>query len=265
MYTIHRADGERDLVLERGLSQLETEFAVLRKSVLTKGEALDPRQHFMICAFIAAIDNRTPARRNHWGNMWNEMRERGESLIARYNAATPEERGRMISLHSGIGSPSRTGFTHDEVKALAANPLQCMLPPLIQCLTPLLLKLDLAIFETKDDLGFITSDNPCVWFDPEACKRPPMSQAASLGSETIEITLPISPTQCLYMNRKGFYGYLSAPLPFVDEINRRTLFEADQFFVVHKEMLKATWFDPGVEPKDSWRNRHPHNETTDEP
>ena len=56
--------------------------------------------------------------------------------------------------------------------------------------------MNLTVFCTNDDLGFIASDRPCVWFDPEAFKKLlPFNQPA-LGSRTIEVTMPLSPNHC---------------------------------------------------------------------
>jgi predicted CoA-binding protein len=143
-------------------------------------------------------------------------------------------------------------LNYEQVKAISETPLQEMLLPMIRVSTPLLLKLDLSILSTTDVLGFITSDNPCVWFDSEAYKRPPFYRGPALMYETIEITLPVSPRQSICLNRKGIKDYLAIPGLIVDEINRRTRFLAERFFVARKNQKKEIWFDPGVEPEDSW-------------
>jgi hypothetical protein len=123
---------------------------------------------------------------------------------------------------------------------------------LITAVTPNLFVLDFAVFTTDDDIGFITSDNPCVWFDPAAYKRPPMYRAPALMYETIEITVPISPHQCLAFNRRNIKGYIDVNQKMVDEINRRARFNCDEYTVVRKKYKKDMWFDPGEEPEDSW-------------
>jgi hypothetical protein len=59
MYTIIKPDGERDLVLEHGLSQLENDFACLRKNKLSKHLPLTASDRVVICAFMAAMHTRT--------------------------------------------------------------------------------------------------------------------------------------------------------------------------------------------------------------
>jgi uncharacterized protein DUF4238 len=67
MYTIRGvADGERNLVLEHGLSGLESEFVTIRDAKLARQEGITAREHFMLCAFIAAAQARTPAQRDRF-------------------------------------------------------------------------------------------------------------------------------------------------------------------------------------------------------
>ena len=81
--------------------------------------------------------------------------------------ATPEERIQT----SGISSvfSKEKGLSYEDVRALHEKPMQNMLPSFINVESHLLCKLDFAVLYTEDEIGFITSDSPCVWFDPEAC------------------------------------------------------------------------------------------------
>ena len=139
---------------------------------------------------------------------------------------------------------------------LAEKPLQNMLPAVIGVLTPLLCRMDLAVYSTTDEIGFIASDAPCFWFDPEAYKRPPMYRNPGLMYKSIEITLPVSPQQCIILNRQGVSGYLPVPQWRVDDINQKTRFCAEEYFVVRVNQKRDVWFDPGVEPDDSWEKTH---------
>ena len=252
MYTIHRADGGRDLVLEHGLAGLESEFVMIRDTKLSKGEKLTAREHVMLCAFIAASRARTPAQRDHHAGQWAEMREMMERMIEWGKTATPEQKRAAGSIARGSGPR----LDYEDVRRLAEKPMQTMLVPLIQAETPLLVPLDRLVLNSVGP-GFITSDHPCVWFDPEAHKRPPFYQAPALIYESIEITLPVSPRQLVLLNRRGLSGYRDVPERAVDELNRRTRFQCAEYFVSSSNATKPIWFDPGVEPEDSWRKRNP--------
>ena len=94
----------------------------------------------------------------------------------------------------------------------------------------------------------ITSDAPCVWFDPEAYKRPFLYRAPGLAWPTIEVTLPVSPKQVLLMNHAGLNRYFKVPPHIVDELNRRTRGHADEYFVVQRNEARPIWYDLGTPP-----------------
>lgn len=262
MYTIHRADGSRDLILEHGLHQLENEFTKIRNKKLNYGRPLDQTERVLLCAFTAAAQIRTPSSREHHRKQWERPLRMMEDMMAWSKTATPEQKRQAAATHLP-SSNSKGGMTYEHVKQLHAKPIQTMLFPMIQVTTPLLCKLDLAILVNEDETGFITSDHPCVWFDPESYKRPPFYRAPALMYKTIEITLPLSPSHCLFLNRQGISGYVDVNLQVVDDLNRRVRFEAEEYFVVRKNTKHDYWFDSGVEPDDSWDKQHAKRKQND--
>lgn len=255
MYTIHRKNGERDLRLEHGLQQLETKFARIRRKILQRHRELSPDERFWVCVFIAAIHSRTKATRDHWKKNWKRPLEKMENLIEWEKTATHEEKKRMALFScSPISSPKET-LSYEQIKELYENPLQRMMPSMIDVLAPRLYHLNMAIFCTSNSPGYITSDYPCVWFDPEAYKRPPFYRAPALVYPTLEITFPISPSQCIVLSRHDYIGYINSPENIVNEFNRRTRFYANEYFVVNSNTKNTFWFDPGDEPTDSWEKK----------
>lgn len=252
MYTVRCPDGERNLVLEKTLSHLESDFCALRESKLSRGDPLGLADRALLCMFAAAMQSRTPTARQHVGAFWSQVREMGRALAEWGKTATPKQR----QAASMPRSERSQAIPADLVESLATSPLQTSMTTSIGVQTPLLLALDLAIFGTEAP-GFITSDNPCIWFDPEACKRPPAYQGLGLAYPTIEVTVPVSPRQILVLNRGGYRGYLRAPDVLVNEFNRRTRFGCREHFVNNVNAIHPFWFDPGVEPEDSWRKRNP--------
>lgn len=119
------------------------------------------------------------------------------------------------------------------------------------------MQLDLVVFTTTASPGFLTSDNPCVWFDPDSYRRPPLYQGAGIASPGIEITLPVSPDQLLIFQRGGLNGYFPVTEHAVDQMNRRTRFGCAEYFVANANTTRPIWFDPGEEPEDSWGKLHP--------
>ena len=249
IYTIKSSDGKRDLVFEHGLNQLETEFVKIRRTKLGKLSSLDVVEHMKICAFVGAMKVRTPAMRDHHKKQWGEALEMMEDMKEWAQTATVEEKIQASSISSG---GSGKGFNYEQVKSMHENPLQETLLPMIGTMAHLLSKQDFAILYTSDKPGFITSDEPCVWYDPEAYKRPPMFRSPGLWSKTLEIILPISPEQCLLLNRFGMKGYIPAPQLLVDELNKRVINYSKNHFIVRSKTKKEAWFKVDPEPEDSW-------------
>ncbi|WP_169120010.1 DUF4238 domain-containing protein [Aromatoleum anaerobium] len=259
MYTTFGKNGERDLILEQGLSQLEMEFTRIRNSKINYGRDLTPDEHILLCAFTATAQARTPANREHQRKQWERPLRMMERMTEAVANMTPDTKERFIASQPPRSVNSKGSIGYEEVKQMHENPLQTLLYPMIQATTPLLCKLDMAFLVSNDEIGFITSDHPCVWFDPDSCRRPPMYRGPALMYETIEITVPLSPTHCLLLNRQGMNGYIQVQPNVVHEVNRRTRFEADEYFVVRRNVKLDHWFDRGREPEDSWDRLHPRS------
>ena len=248
MYTANR-DGDRDLRLEHLLWRLEYAYVRLLRNKLTDGELLTEAEHRLVCMYIAAAHARTPRRREHWRDQWQRPLTLMDELAERLKDASVEEKramGRISSISSG---PT---FSREQVRAVVAQPLQSLLVPELRTIGPLLAKLDFAVLQTDDDVGFIASDHPCVWYDAESYKRPPMHRAPALMYPTIEITFPISPSQCILLNRMRLAGYCKVGSLELDTINRRTRFMAGKHFVVRKNKTNPVWFEEVEEPEEPW-------------
>ena len=255
MYTVWDEYGGRNLVIEHGLAGLEDQFSMIRNKKFKRNQGLDRSEHLLICIFISAIHARTKSQLQHIADQWRRPLEMMDKMAEKMKTATEEEKRSMASISSLSSSSEKDGFTHDQVRKMVEYPARTMLVPMIQVEAPLLSKLDFAVFYTDTTPGFITSDRPCVWFDPKAHTRPPFYRGPALMYETIEITLPISPTQSIYLNRQGINGYQYLPESVVKELNRRVRFHASEYYVVNQDFVDDSWFDPGKEPEDSWEKQ----------
>jgi hypothetical protein len=260
LYTIHLADGSRDLHLEHGLHELENRFAQIRDKKLNKRERLSPGDRAFLCAFVAAAHFRTPRVRDHWASQWGGLLQKFDRFAENAKSATAEQRRAMTGV-SRSGS-SKGSFTREHLTQLAERPLQTMLAPYVSQLTPLLVKMSIEVQFTDDPIGFITTDAPCTFFDPQGYKRPPFYRDG-LGSETTEVTLPISPSKCLLFNWRGLDGYREAPDWWVHELNRRHIAHCDEYFISRSPTTNPYWFQILEPPDDAWEKKHPVSDGDD--
>ena len=238
-YTIKGADGSRDLTLEQGLCQLESRFVGILNNKFSNEETLSQDEHLYVCGFMAAMIARTKAQREYLKGYWGGLLKDLDGMINRRRQENPNARIILDRLPDdrNIGS-----LTYADVREAAEKPLQTLMLPLIDSITPRFLRLDYVIFTTDDDPGFITSDNPCTWADPKRQELPPMFQNQPTLRKSTEISLPISPRQMICLNLNGMRGYIKANDKIVNMANARTRVNALEFFVVNANVKKREWF-----------------------
>ncbi len=251
LYTIIMPDGTRDLQLERGLTGLEQAFCKIRRDFLDHRRSLPTVRHAKLMVFVAAMHARTPAMRDHHGKFWKDARSLGEELMASVKNRTPDDK-RRIANHAVTSSEESLSFSYEQVAKLAENPMQSMLEPFIRAEAPRLVQMEAKVLCTEADPGFITSDAPVVWFDPEWYRKPPMYQSPGFLDPKLEITIPISPRQLLLLTH-GDSGltYLDVPDLMVSEVNHRTRFHCHEEFVVRRNYQESRWFEVGEIPDDA--------------
>jgi hypothetical protein len=246
MYTIN-IEGERDLSIETSLSILESEFSRVRRDTIESREVITPYDRLVLCAFTSAMYSRTLGSKDRWKPFWDEVAQKSRMIAKWSESATPEQRaaiGPMLPVDRNNASVMTIG----EIEELAEDPVKSLLPAHLATLPPLLFKIDLVIIETSTAPGFITSDDPCVWFDPELHKRE-YPRGPALISPSIEIHLPVSPKFCLLFNRRGENGYLQLANygPTVDsgvvaEANWRTRKKSRDYIVSNQSKVYWDWF-----------------------
>lgn len=246
-YTIRSASGERDLVLEEGLSQLESEFARVREIKITRRKPLSHDDRMIICAFIAATRVRTKANRERMRELWQQVLAKMDTMAEWAKTATEEQREAASATLRPSAQDSY--LTYEEVKQIVDQPIQSFLADSISVETPLLLKLDMVVVETSTSPGFITSDDPCVWYDPQGYTRPPPLRGPALMYPSIEIAFPVSPNFMVLLNRQGIHGQIrlakygtAKDQEVVDRTNWRTRTHAHEHFVVNRKIKRESWF-----------------------
>ena len=201
------------------------------------------------------MHSRTPSRRDHFMGFWNEVLGMGEQIERQMKVATPEERRRAAS--AAAPGADRHTMSIDDVRKITASPMQHTLGPLMAAEFPLLTRLRCFVLCTASEIGFITSDAPVVWFDPEWHRKPPLYRSPSFSDPKLEITLPLSPMQMLVLkhgeaNTQRLVEYVEVPDKAVTELNRRTRFQCDKEFIVRIQRTEPRWFEQGTMPADAW-------------
>jgi len=227
MYTIHRSDGSRDLKLEQALSHLESRFARIRRDKLSSKSPLSGEEKILICHFVAAMRARTAAQRNHQKKHWGEVLLMMDSLAEQWLGASKTS-SKPLSNSPNAAISNKGTINHEQVQELANQPLQQTMGPMVRAQVPHYMSMNMAIICTERKPGFITSDDPLVWYAPD--------KVPGLIYDTIEVTLPISPRQLLFISRKdNLEGYVDINEKIeIDRLNLRTWYFCDKYFVVNE-------------------------------
>ncbi len=229
-YTIKLPNGQRNLLLEDTLAGVEDGFVrVLRR--VRRQDRLNALDRARLCVFATAMLTRTTAFGEHWTKQFQELHEQVLALEKAHNAepTTSKQTARFVE--------------QAQQRVIATS---------LKTAAPLLFRMPLTILVTQDQLGFITSDNPCVWFNPKWYRLPPFYRSPGLAQEDIEVTLPLTPHHLLLISHRSYPLYLPVKQKTVDELNRRTRFFCTEEFVSWKGETRPYWFDPGKEPEDTW-------------
>lgn len=235
-YTIHLPDGGRDLALEHGLDTIENNFCQIREKRIEQRVTLRADEMDWLCAFIAAMHIRTKPQRTALQQQWGHVLRVAEDLQAGLDRMTPEE-SRKYHPPTVLSKSTGPSLSVGQVKQIAAKPIQHMLLSVVEQELPILNQMNLTIFTADDDPGFITSDFPCIWFDPASRRRPPM-----LRSESIEVTMPISPRSLALLSWQDFPLYQQASIGFLDNANRTQQIACDEYLIVKRNVVKSEWF-----------------------
>lgn len=226
-YTVYSESGERQLHIEHTLDKVEAEFSKLRKEKLLLNLPLDFNDKLAICKFLATMHNRTVSKIDHIKTMFEPLFDKLKKIAINTNATTTEELKVTICSKSGDIISS---ITMDEIDEITKNPLDHIMSTFIEHEIKTIIKLDMAIFYSNNNSAFITSDNPCVWYAPD-------EESPELNNKLLNIILPISPTHCILLNKKGLNGYIDTDtnLPTIDSINEIIYDASEKVYIANNE------------------------------
>jgi hypothetical protein len=232
-YTIKLPNGERDLTIEKTLGGIENEFIQILPRIRRR-EKLNIVHKAKLCVFVAAMHTRSKAQGEHFKQFHQRLHDQVVALEKKHNS-----------------SPTTSLETAELVEQTFPNLVETG----VKVMAPMLFQMAMTIMCCTDDVGFITSDTPCVWFNPEIHKLPPFYRSPALGQAEIEVTMPLTPHHAVLITHHHEYpAYSMLNAGAVDEMNRTTRFHCNEEFVSWKGVSKPYWFERGKEPEDRWEN-----------
>lgn len=220
-YTVFKADGKRDVELEKRLSKIEGDFISVRDKKLFNNEPLSDMEHQELITFIALGFARTKWHKESQTKLWEDY----ERLISRI-------------------IPEIEGTEFHKKKELQAQPLPYFLFHFLEIVLPYLNTLKLSIYHTANISGFITSDNPCLWLDPTLFETDAPITFFGIGSPSLNIIMPISPQRVVILSKEWPEGYFSVEnMPeFIDDINAMMVSFCEEAIINNSRDMNEYWF-----------------------
>ena len=189
---------------------------------------------------------RTKKARDHWIEQYESVVNSSDRIIDMTKDMGPSERQRMFASLDASEGTHGASMSIDEFRDLARNPLPSHLDSVPELAIILHRTYTFLVLVSAGSKRFLTSDAPCVWYDPAANQSP--SRAGGLSSPTMEITLPVSPELMLYYGPKhkmpvrqsGVYLHVLDDA-ILDELNKRTVLWADESIVSSTHDANEPW------------------------
>ncbi len=219
-YTLKVKDGGKDYAIEKTLSQVESEYSLVFERKIKQHLPLDDYEHVVLCAFVAAMLQRTAKQKKNIEGFMEQVIEQLESI----------ERAHGMPLKASVE------WRREQQDAHKISLMQA-----IQEITPILAKMNLAFLCADRSVSFITSDAPCFFFNSQLQWQ--QFYGPGLGQRYVEVRLPLSPDVSVCFSwANNLRGYLGINQDLVHECNRMVFGHADAYFIANSPELKRRWF-----------------------
>lgn len=221
-YTVYDENGERNLDLEHYLKRIEDDFLVARRQI-TQHKPIADREFKSLVFFIASTFARTKFHKREQTEIWLEL----------------------LEIYRRLDFQKRNPELYKQVERLQSQPMPYHILNFVNITVPVLMRMNLTVWETSGDNEFITSDNPVLWLDPSLfLKNTPIS-FFGLGSPLLDIIMPISPNFAVQLTWTGpeKYASIDTEPQAIDEINKLVVIFSDEFVVLSHNEPKQYWFE----------------------
>jgi hypothetical protein len=144
LYTFRGKDGAKDYTLEKTVSQIESEYASVFDKKISRKLPLDELEHVVLCAFVAAMLQRTLKQKANIEALIDSLISMTEKTEQAHGLAPKES----LVLKQAKDDAHRVSIVQS-----------------VPDITKILVKMNLAFLCANGRGSFITSDAPCFLFN----------------------------------------------------------------------------------------------------
>jgi len=220
LYTFEVKDGTKDYVLERTLAQIESDYATVFERTISRKVPLNEYEHAVLCAFVAAMLQRTVKQKKHIEGFLDQLIAKTEHL-ERVHDARPK--------------------TSTELREAKEDAHKVSIVQSLPAISGILMKMNLAFLCANRSGSFITSDAPCFLFNAELQWQ--RFYGPGLGQKHVEVQMPLSPeisVEFSWVN--NVRGYLEVGPDRIHECNRAVFGHSYEYFIANSPRVKRRWF-----------------------
>lgn len=220
VYTFKGKDGGKDYVLEETLAQIEGDYAAVYERAISRKVPLNRKEHAILCAFMAAMLQRTLKQKQNIEDFFDRLRTTVENMETAHKI--PPQLSRQLAQEK-------------------ENAHKMMIAQTLPYIASILEKMNLAFLCADWSSSFITSDAPCSLFNPELQWQ--RFYGPGLGQKQVEVSMPLSPKiSVLFSWMNNVRGYLGIDQDMVHELNRHVFGHSHEYFITNSPRLKRRWF-----------------------
>jgi hypothetical protein len=220
LYTFTGKDGAKDYTLEKTLAQIESEYASVFDKKISRNLPLDGPEHVVLCAFVAAMLQRTLKQKENIGSFFDRLISMTENM----------EQAHCLPPKESI-----------QLKRLKDNAHKVAIATTVPEITKILVKMNLAFLCANRRGSFITSDAPCFLFNSELQWQ--RFYGPGLAQKDIEVRMPLSPEiSSSFTWANNLRGYLAIGADWIHEHNRMVRAYSHEQFIANSPKVKRRWF-----------------------
>ena len=219
-YTLKTKLGGKDYTIEKKLSQLESEYAIVFDKKIKSKIPINDYEHIIFCAFVAAMLQRTLKQRENIEGFLDQIINKTEKL----------ERA------NGLNREKSSELRREKENAHKISVIQ-----MIPHITEILLQMNLAFLCSDRKGSFITSDSPGYLFNSHLQWQ--NFYGPGLKQKYVEVTIPLSPEiTAIFSWVNNLRGYVQIDTDQVHDLNRMIFGHSHKYFIANSPKIKRRWF-----------------------
>ncbi len=225
-YTITLKNGEKSLVVEDTLANIEGAYIGIFQNKISKDCFLTMEERAKVAVFIAALYIRTSPYRENMRSALGRLKDGIEDWKKQFETMSDESKRAMSAIPSSSSGESINiedldSYIKDFNEHHSVNIIEYLAK-----ISQIIFNMKWSIWKDQDS-NFVTSDDPVVLLRPESIKKygaKAIGSTPGLAYRDTELTLPLSKDRLLLagwiLNEDT---YMDVPSDIVEKINHRTI------------------------------------------